>query len=497
MMKLNTLGMALATSALIATGAHAATGNARDGLMLIKGINLIVLENMTVSGGEVEGKTYVGGNLGGTSTQIGFGNSQYGQAQNAYSTLTVGGNLTAGIQLSNGPNGGVSSTIDNYGAYVVGSVTQRLNLNSNAATVRVGGNLQDINYTNGTRLDVAGSTLTTIGLGDNSVTRIGGNATGFNSGNNNVVLDVRGSVGDLGIGTGTVRVGGAVGNLNGGNNMNVSVVGTVGNGNLGNNTTLRANGNVNVNGSGGSTIYTAGDFTGNGNGAAVSEFYSFNNVVTAPTTPDAPVVDGLTASTAQIKADVLALSSALGGLAVTNIASTAADNATRLTFTVADTNPNTAAVFNLSAVEFNTATQFQFSFASLNKPVIINISGAADGVYNWGATAANFGGDTLQAYSQNIIYNFTDATTLNINREVYGSVLAANAVVTNTANINGSVIAKIFTMQAEVHLGTYARNVDIIPDHVGTVPEPATWALLITGFGLTGAAMRRRRSVAA
>lgn len=27
----------------------------------------------------------------------------------------------------------------------------------------------------------------------------------------------------------------------------------------------------------------------------------------------------------------------------------------------------------------------------------------------------------------------------------------------------------------------------------GTVPEPASWALLITGFGLTGAAMRRRR----
>lgn len=31
----------------------------------------------------------------------------------------------------------------------------------------------------------------------------------------------------------------------------------------------------------------------------------------------------------------------------------------------------------------------------------------------------------------------------------------------------------------------------------GTVPEPANWALLIAGFGLTGAAMRRRRAVAA
>jgi hypothetical protein len=31
----------------------------------------------------------------------------------------------------------------------------------------------------------------------------------------------------------------------------------------------------------------------------------------------------------------------------------------------------------------------------------------------------------------------------------------------------------------------------------GAVPEPATWALMIAGFGLTGAAMRRRRVTAA
>jgi hypothetical protein len=27
----------------------------------------------------------------------------------------------------------------------------------------------------------------------------------------------------------------------------------------------------------------------------------------------------------------------------------------------------------------------------------------------------------------------------------------------------------------------------------GSVPEPATWAMMITGFGLIGAAMRRKR----
>jgi hypothetical protein len=45
---------------------------------------------------------------------------------------------------------------------------------------------------------------------------------------------------------------------------------------------------------------------------------------------------------------------------------------------------------------------------------------------------------------------------------------------------------------------TYAQLDNFVIDQapaVGGIPEPAIWALLIAGFGLTGASMRRRRTI--
>jgi len=36
-------------------------------------------------------------------------------------------------------------------------------------------------------------------------------------------------------------------------------------------------------------------------------------------------------------------------------------------------------------------------------------------------------------------------------------------------------------------------NIDLPPDPPTGVPEPTTWAMMIAGFGLVGARMRRRR----
>ena len=45
--------------------------------------------------------------------------------------------------------------------------------------------------------------------------------------------------------------------------------------------------------------------------------------------------------------------------------------------------------------------------------------------------------------------------------------------------------------------GSMAGNPTLILDTTAAVPEPATWALMISGFGLAGVSLRRRRLVAA
>jgi hypothetical protein len=60
-------------------------------------------------------------------------------------------------------------------------------------------------------------------------------------------------------------------------------------------------------------------------------------------------------------------------------------------------------------------------------------------------------------------------------------------------NLNGSS----HTIQFFQDLGgwTFVSEIDFLG--TAAVPEPGTWALMIAGFGLAGAALRRRRTVLA
>jgi len=49
----------------------------------------------------------------------------------------------------------------------------------------------------------------------------------------------------------------------------------------------------------------------------------------------------------------------------------------------------------------------------------------------------------------------------------------------------------------DFQVGTLNTNAVFELVKTGAIPEPATWAMMISGFGLTGAALRRRRNLAA
>ena len=57
----------------------------------------------------------------------------------------------------------------------------------------------------------------------------------------------------------------------------------------------------------------------------------------------------------------------------------------------------------------------------------------------------------------------------------------------------GTFTSITFTDTSEVWHGFTLGVLDVAEPGPGGVPEPATWAMLIAGFGLVGAALRRRR----
>ncbi|WP_235890256.1 PEPxxWA-CTERM sorting domain-containing protein [Sandaracinobacter neustonicus] len=84
-------------------------------------------------------------------------------------------------------------------------------------------------------------------------------------------------------------------------------------------------------------------------------------------------------------------------------------------------------------------------------------------------------------------YEVYVAFNLLLNPGIYGGFIEMNSM--NTARLSISAPNGSFTSESGDFLGF-----DKTPTQSGAVPEPATWAMLIAGFGLVGAAARRRRS---
>ncbi|MBX3355483.1 MAG: choice-of-anchor A family protein [Phycisphaeraceae bacterium] len=149
-----------------------------------------------------------------------------------------------------------------------------------------------------------------------------------------------------------------------------------------------------------------------------------------------------------------------------------------------------AAVFNANPVNgvavFSVAASSLFS-NGLVQQIELNANGASSIVVNvTGQNVLYNSGNFVGAFTSNfaranVIWNFVDATDINLQRGFNGAILAPNAHLTNINDIDGSVFVGSFSQFGEVHL----------PNYTGVIPAPGA-ALLLTAAGVL--AGRRRRA---
>lgn len=100
--------------------------------------------------------------------------------------------------------------------------------------------------------------------------------------------------------------------------------------------------------------------------------------------------------------------------------------------------------------------------------------------------------------ADNILFNFVDATSVTVSGAAMpGTILAPDAIVTmNGGTVQGSVTAKTLVAGGATIAGSsYSGSLaGYTPGQTPAVPEPASWAMMIAGFGIVGAALRRRRA---
>lgn len=135
-------------------------------------------------------------------------------------------------------------------------------------------------------------------------------------------------------------------------------------------------------------------------------------------------------------------------------------------------------VFNLSG---GNVKNLVLSDIKAGATVVINVTGA-DVTFSGGQDGQ------LAALRANVIYNLVDASVVNIDTFVYGSVLANHAELRGAGHLEGNIVAD--SMNGTVEIGYEPFHGYITP----AVPEPATYAMLLGGLGLLGVAARRRQA---
>lgn|GEM_PF-4152663 len=177
--------------------------------------------------------------------------------------------------------------------------------------------------------------------------------------------------------------------------------------------------------------------------------------------------------------EAVAASAAFAGLSGNSSTSAIAGN--KLLFDAAD--GADFAVFNLDASDFSTYQEFVLQRDGAST-IVINVSGGASDIDVLSTV------NSFTSSAADIVWNFLDAMgTIDVQRQMEGTVLATEATIRQSAVIEGTVVALSAMMNGqEFHLPTFAGDV---PGGSPIVPLPGPGALAAAGLSLV--ALRRRR----
>ena len=117
--------------------------------------------------------------------------------------------------------------------------------------------------------------------------------------------------------------------------------------------------------------------------------------------------------------------------------------------------------------------------------IIINVSG--DNLELYTNIIGNF---SNSIFAEKIIWNFYEATEINLEQTLYGTLLAPLATVSTTKNIDGAVgvSSLIFSQAGEIHMPLST----VTPPVTTTVEVPEPTPLLLISMGIIGLLVKRR-----
>jgi choice-of-anchor A domain-containing protein len=225
-----------------------------------------------------------------------------------------------------------------------------------------------------------------------------------------------------------------------------------------------ANSNIN----GGATIVGATSNTNANGGPFQGLAANFATATAAATSTDfSGVLNGLSDSLSRLK----------------STGSTVDISGSKATFT-ARADAGGVAVFDLTGIDDTLFALNEFQF---------NLNGAGTVIMNTDVTTAsihaNFLGGGARGIGSQVIWNFHDATSIAIDSQFGGAVLATGALVTNTADIEGGLFANALDLRAQVHVQPFTGNVEFL----SPVPEASTVAMIMAGLAVAGVGGLRRR----